>query len=43
MYPRFSTVSKVRIPLTSVAVGIQTQPALAGLTSKTRNEFDSLS
>lgn len=43
MYPRFSTVSKVRIPLTSVAVGIQTQLAAAGFTSNTRKESDSAS
>ena len=40
MYPRFSILSNVRIPLISVLVGIQTQSALAGLTSSTRNELD---
>src|SRR5262249_29575292 len=43
MYPRFSILSNVRIPLISVLVGIQTQSALAGLTSRTRNESDSAS
>src|SRR5262249_61521499 len=42
-YPRFSILSNVRIPLISVLVGIQTQSALAGLTSRTRNESDSAS
>src|SRR6516165_781373 len=43
MYPRFSILSNVRIPLISVLVGIQTQSALAGLTSRTRNESVSAS
>jgi hypothetical protein len=36
--PRFSTALKVRVPLISVAIGIQTQPALAGFTSITSTE-----
>ena len=37
MYPRFSTLSNVRMPLMSVLIGIQTQSALAGLTLRMRN------
>jgi hypothetical protein len=36
MYPRYSTVSKVRTPLISIAIGILTQPGTRGI--HVRNE-----
>ena len=37
-YPRFSTVSNVRMPSISVFTGIQIHPAAVGFTSSTRTE-----